>query len=685
MPALNSPVRLLKLSLEALCKNINTMVAKATHLTESTDDVLEVAEEEIQVLAKKQIDELYAGTLSTAVPRNPCRAALNLKRVKTLIQKRGDFSQKLCEYLQHLPAAFLNEVFNKVLANIAKIIVYDEEQIENFIDERWSFAPRVRVAFHFLLKSMLFPYVSTLNISPVTNAFFLVLAEYLMKHDNYKDTVFVKEMEGKKRNIFAGGITANKNSLLNLTTLSLQNLADGELLWLISSYCPNLWHLDISGNLFNLQRYCVIEKSAGGYVTAVDKNGRRNYEEAEFVHSVGNLYGNQRISQTSDKYDGCPGGCKYLKTLLLPDVRWEKLEEDILLDDVQQLLMYAPDMEEVTGVCLFYVLCKINEMEYPPIMLKLKKFDGKTGGHSLIGVSPARLRQVRLPFIMDVNIDLNVFMPPVTLEIFPNMKHLTLTPYDYRSYTCNDILPYMKNLHTLDLELTHELSISNMCDIAENCRSLEYLTLTCLALRMQALDLSEDQINKEQLERISSPPVVRMDVKNKKEYEPCKSLGALKSFPEYAKAIMKIAPAPYEKSNSQIPNFSKLHTLQFFDIRSVDAAALYKCIKGSPKIQTLTFVALKKGDNCNIELDDDFVGRIAPLMRRLRDITISAQDDTRCNIVLDKFTGMAIEHLVKFCSDIQSIGTMSNWNITLDEVRALNYCFMKNNYILRLH
>ncbi|XP_069191280.1 uncharacterized protein [Procambarus clarkii] len=685
MPALNSPVCLLKLSLEALCKNINTMVDKASHLALSTDYVSEMPNEEMQELARQEIYGIHAGILSSANSRKVSKLSLavNLQRSDALEKKRDDYAEILREYLQHLPAAFLNEMFNQALASITKIIVYDEEQIKYYVDERWSFVPRVRVAVRFLMKSMLFPCVSSVNISPVTNAFFKVIAEYLLKHDNYNDTVFVKEMDAKKWKCFRFSHDIRHN-LLNLTSLSLQNLAYGELLWFISTYCPNLWHLDISGNLFNLQRYCVIEKSAGGYVTAVDKNGRRNYEEAEFVHAVRSLYGKQR-TEIPNRFIASPKGCKYLKTLLLPDVRWEKLEEDILLDDVQQLLMYAPDMEEVTGVCLFYVLCKINEMEYPPIMLKLKKFNGKTGGHSLIGVSPKRLMHVRLPFVMDVNIDLNVFMPPVTLEIFPNMKHLTLTPYDYRSYTCNDILPYMKNLHTLDLELTHELSISNMCDIAENCRSLEYLTLTCLALRMQALDLSEDQINKEQLERISVPPVVRMDVKNKKEYEPCKSLGALKSFPEYAKAIMKIAPAPYEKSNSQIPNFSKLHTLQFFDIRSVDAAALYKCIKGSPKIQTLTFVALKKGDNCNIELDDDFVGRIAPLMRRLRDITISAQDDTRCNIVLDKFTGMAIEHLVKFCSDIQSIGTMSNWNITLDEVRAFNYCFMKNNYILRLH
>ncbi|KAK8724642.1 hypothetical protein OTU49_011185 [Cherax quadricarinatus] len=681
MPALNLPECLLQLALKAVCKNVEMMMTKATHLTESADDVLQKAEEEVhRELAKKRFEELFTGNVS-ATTRNSYKATLRLKSVKKLLKNHGDFPHILREYLGPVPAVFLNDVFNRVLASVAKIIVYDEVQIEDFMDDKWSFGPRVRVAFHFLMKSILYPNVSTLDISPVTNTFFMVLAEYLMKHGTYKNNIFVMEMEEKKREIFTCTLAAYKNMLVNLTSLSLQNLAHGDLLFLICCHCPNLWHLDISGELFNLQRYCVKKMNAGE--TAVDEDGTRNYEEADFLDALRCLYGNSVLSQT--KYEGVVIGCQYLKTLLLPDIKWEDKEENTLFDEIVRLLLYAPDMEEIKGVSLLYVLWKINKMEHPPIMLKLKKFDGKTGGHSVICVSHKQLKKVHLPFVTEVNIVLNVLLPPVTLEIFPNMRHLTVSPDDYRSYTFDDMMPYLRNLHTLDMELMHELSISNMCDIAENCRSLESLTLTCPALRMQAVALSEDQIPMERPVRNPSPPVARMSGRNKIEYEPHKSLDMLIPFLEYAKVLMKIDPAPYEKDNSQVPNFSRLHTLQFFGVHSVDAAAFYKCIKGSPYIQTLTLVAQDKDDNCNIELDDDFVGRIAPLLKRLRNITLSVENVKNCSNVMKKFTGMAIEHLVKFCSDIRSIGSVTSWNISSDEVKALNYCFLKNNYILRLH
>ncbi|KAG7163594.1 hypothetical protein Hamer_G002805, partial [Homarus americanus] len=183
-------------------------------------------------------------------------------------------------------------------------------------------------------------------------------------------------------------------------------------------------------------------------------------------------------------------------------------------------------------------------------------------------------------------------------------RHLTVTPYDYRSYNFDDILPYLTNLHTLNMELTHEVSISNICDIAENCKLIESLTLTCPALRMQAVDINEDLIAIEEPERNSPSPLLIKNIPGKKMNEPQESLHILRSFPEY-QALLKIDPAPYEKDNSQIPNFLRLHTLQFFGIRSVEAAALYKCIK-EPIVQTLTFVAQEIGDDCRIELNDDF-------------------------------------------------------------------------------
>ncbi|XP_042231462.1 uncharacterized protein LOC121872625 [Homarus americanus] len=681
MPVVNPAESLLKLSLQAVCSNVKVMVTRAADFTESADAVLQVAEEQVHKLLLSQTQNRYGQDTYDNVEKRGSSASIKFKNIQDLFKKHNNSTEIISKYLENLPAAFLNEVFKRTLILVAGIIVYDEEQIENYMADKWSFVPRVKVAFHFLMKSMLFPSVSSLDISPITTAFFQVFAQYLMKHDTVKEDILVKLLNNKEKDIFLSTIITYKKRLTNLTSLSFQNLAHGELVWLISCQCPNLWHLDLSGGLFDLQRYCVTEMSGGQHVTAVNTNGTRNYQEADFVGAICGLYGNHGFQHTI--YDGIAQGCLNLKTLLLPECKWEKHEEDALLDGIKELLLHAPYIEEITGICLIYILCKLNELEYPPILLKLKKFNGKTGGHNLVGVAPRRLKKVQLPFVTEVIMSLNVFMPSVTLEIFPNMRHLTVTPYDYRSYNFDDILPYLTNLHTLNMELTHEVSISNICDIAENCKLIESLTLTCPALRMQAVDINEDLIAIEEPERNSPSPLLIKNIPGKKMNEPQESLHILRSFPEY-QALLKIDPAPYEKDNSQIPNFLRLHTLQFFGIRSVEAAALYKCIK-EPIVQTLTFVAQEIGDDCRIELNDDFVGRIAPLLKKLRNLKIFAEDDQKHIIPIANLTSLGIEHILRFCFDIRSIGNMASWNLTADGVKILNNIFKKDNYIFKVY
>lgn len=681
MPVLRPPPSLLDLSIRAVGRNVDNMVASAAYMTESADDALQGAEEQIHDMMTQNVK--LGTNLASDLHPNLKDDTLSLNSIQKILKSHRDFPNVLSKYLETVPGVFTNELYNQALPKIANIIIYDDDEIENFMVEKWCFAPRVKVAIHFLLKSMLNQRIHTMNMNVITNRFFKSLSEYLLKKDCYKDIKVIKDMEEKANDIFAVTFESYRNNLFSLTHLSLQNLAHGELLWLICCHCPNLWHLDISGGFFDLQRYCVIKKSGGEYVTAYDKSGRRNYREAEFLNSLCGLYGNNHIAHK--KFNGIAHGCHKLKTLLLPETIWEKNEEDMLIEEINKTFELCPFLEEVTGVCLLYILCKMNERDVPPLMLKLKKFDGTTGGHSLVGIDPKRLQKVHLPFVTEVVFSLNCFMPPATLKIFPNMKHLTVSPYDYRSYTCDTILPYLKNLHTLDMELTHEMSLSNMCDIAENCQLLQSLTLTCPALRVKALTFSDAQISKEQLERISSPPLIRMDVKNKKDYEPKKPVKVLQPNHEYVKTLLKINTAWYEKEANQIPPFSRLRTLQFFGVRNVDAAALYKCVRGSPRLETFTFVAHEKDSNCSIEIDDCFIGRIAPMMKRLKEITLSAEDSRKQNFQIGKLTTMAIEHLIKFCNNIQSIGTMTNWHITSDEVKAFNYYFKKSNYIVRLH
>lgn len=156
----------------------------------------------------------------------------------------------------------------------------------------------------------------------------------------------------------------------------------------------------------------------------------------------------------------------------MPNVKWERKEEIQLLCESFKLLQQLPELEELEGVDLLHTISKLNQVPYPPVMLKLKKFSNQPG-RTLFKVEPKPLKKVHLPLVTEVEFTISLSVPLATLEIFPNMRHLSLTSYNSDSSSFNDITKYLTNLESLNLEVMHELSVENLCELAEHCPHLQ--------------------------------------------------------------------------------------------------------------------------------------------------------------------------------------------------------------------
>ncbi|XP_042861171.1 uncharacterized protein LOC122246585 [Penaeus japonicus] len=485
---------LLNLSLNAVCKNMNELMTFASLFLwrSNYDTFLETG---------KKIDEVIQSG------REHMFFGYGVDERNDALEQQGNFHCVISGYIQNLPPVFHNEIFNRLLSQLTFMQV-DEGQIEAFLRDRRSCINRVRFHFTLILNSMLTSKVSVMNVNPISMYLHSALAKYLIDNKDSIDDETVERLEEKSMNIFLPAIVKFENSFESLTTLSLQNMANGPLMWMISLECPNLWHLDVSGEPFDLALHQA-SKTNSGECGAVDKKGRRHKERAEFLNSLCSLYGND--NQWHEKY-GKVNGCFVLKSLLLPKLKWEREEELQLIRETIQIIQKLTELEELMGVNLLNSFSTLNRLPYPPFMLKLKKFSNQPG-EIFFDVEPELLRKVHLPLVTEVEFVINLPIPLTTLEIFPNMRHLSLTPYSYDSHNFNDIAKYLTNLQTLNLEVLHELSVESVCELAEHCPNLESLYLTCPSLRTALQEHACEETKNNRTEEDSQPPGTKISRK----------------------------------------------------------------------------------------------------------------------------------------------------------------------------
>lgn len=666
MPAHMVTESLLELSLNAVCGNIKELIMIGNRLVDSADDILTETESEVDEVLQKSKD----------MPFYLVGHAMKMNELKDALDKQGDFQGTITEYIQTLPPVFLNEIFNRLLRDLTLIHV-DELEIEEFLKDRWSCINRIRYRFHLILKSMFRSKVSVMNLSPISNYLFRALGEYLIDNEDFMDNKTLELVEEKSQCVFLPALKNCEPFLDNLTTLSLQNMANGPLIWMISSNCLKLWHLDISGDLFDLRRYYVT-KTNDEDCGAVDKYGKRLYEKAEFLNSLCSLYGND------DRYHDTYGrveGCYVLKSLKLPNVKWEREEEIQLLCESFKLLQQLPELEELEGVDLLHTMSKLNQLPYPPVMLKLKKFSNKPGS-TVFKVEPNQLKNVHLPLIKEVEFVISPSVPLATIEIFPNMRHLNLTSYKDNSSSFNDITQYLTNLQSLNMEVMHELSIKDLCELAEHCPYLESLKLTCPALKnaLQEFDVDTEE---DKTEEDSHSPRANIDQSQGDTYECEEPSDILKIFRTYCNKLINIINS-LEDNDVYVPKLLNLDALQLYGMQSVDAAALSKCVKGCPNLSTLEIGIKGKDANCNIEFDDNLIGRVVCRLKNLEKFNLFADSGFGQTFVFKGITGMSVGYILNFCRNMCSIGTLVNWNVSVDEVKSLNDYFKTNNFVLRL-
>ncbi|XP_063604366.1 uncharacterized protein LOC134779918 [Penaeus indicus] len=662
MPARMETESLLELSLNAVCTNIEQLIVIGNSVVDASYDILTGTKEKFLHMLRE-------------FPQYLLRNAKELIDLGDAFDERGHFQGIVTDYIKTIPPVFLNEIFNRLLSNLTLIQV-NEFEIEEFLNDRWSWIKRIRYRFHLILKSILSSKVSVMNISPISNYLYRAIVEYLIDKV-LMDSEILEMVEEKSKSVFLPAIIECEPFLGSLTTLSLQNMAYGPLIRLISSNCSNLWHLDISGDLFDLQRY-FLTKTNDEDCRGADKCGRKLYEKADFLNSLCSLYGGD--DRYHDVY-GRGAGCYVLKSLKLPNVKWEREEEIQLLCESLKLLQQLPELEEFEGVDLLHTMSKLNQLPYPPVMLKLKKFSNKPGT-TLFKVKPRQLKTVHLPLVTEVEFMISPSVPLATLKIFPNMRHLSLTSYIYDSSSFKDITKYLTNLESLNLEVMHELSVENVCELAEYCPHLESLKLTCPALKTELQEFGVET-EEDKIEEDSHSPRVKIDQLQGDAYECHEPFGTLNIFPKYYNNLRSIIDS-LEYNDSFVPKLSNLDALRLYGMQSVDAAALSKCVQGCPNLRTLEIGMKEKDPNCNIKIDDSFIGQVMCRLKNLENFNLFADSAFGQTFVFKGITVMSVGYILNFCRNICSIGTIGNWNVTAEEVKSLNYFFKKNNFVLRL-
>lgn len=680
MPAFNTPKSLVDLSINGLCKSVFHILNQVLDITEKTDAAFHSVE--------NQIGEAFLkGRASKSV--GSAKKKLDLSNVRQMVKRCGDITVPFLGYIEDIPYEFSNLIFTKVLNELHfRINGFDEdfdvEENERGHGLKWSYPSRIQVLFRVLVKFLFSHKTFVFNINTFTDGYLELLKNFLLIKEFYKSDDYMSRIEEVNHNGFISAVLTFKTEFSSLTSLSMRHLASGELLWNICCHCPNLWYLDLSGEMFDLQRYCVIEAAAGEFVNALTTKGKRLFKEADFIESLCGLYGNR--GECHSKFEGTPVGCYHLRRLLLPNYYWDLSEEAIMVEEMIEILGQLVYLEEVSGVCLYNVLCKLNESRpSKPLMLKLKKFDGTAGGHQLVAVDPKRLSRVKLPYVEEVIFIANVVMKPSALqELFPNLKHLTITPYDSRAYNFDSILPYLSNLVSLDVEFLESLSLGNMCELAKLCRSLKYLSITCPALTGETdetFDTSSMENIAEKNKKVS-PFHLRVDKDKKREYE-MKYWDGNKFIVYYYLAKLEAAyKYDKHKADAVIPEFSKLLKLQFFGLKYFDEETLYQIILGVPFLQAFTLV-LTLGSSSMIRISDLYIGRLAPHLKRVKDVIIAAERPSEDYYL--PLSGETIAHLIHFCQDIRSISRVGDWKMSQTEVEGLNYFMAHENFALRIH
>ncbi|XP_068219931.1 uncharacterized protein [Palaemon carinicauda] len=701
MPPYNTPKSLVDSSIKALCENISPILQRVDAITKKFNKPLVAVHMNVNP-NQDQIEAFLKGV--PCKPVDPKIDGLNFYNAGQMIKCSEEITTPFLEYMKELPFEFRNRIFTEVLKSVCYEITScsyrnDIRETKNLLAVKCF--SKMKFMLLVLIKCFVSPKaIYTFDINELTEGYFRMIKECIFDNGKYKNDEYMFEMQQISHWVFASTIISFKSGFSSLTKICMRNLASGALLWNICCYCPNLWHLDISGEMFDLQRYCVYEAAAGEFVDALTSSGKRLFKEADFVEALGGLHGND--GQGHGKFDGTAEGCYFLKTLLLPNYNWEAREEAIMVEEMIKIFETLLYLEEVSGVCLYNVLCKLNESKrYRPLMLKLKKFDGTAGGHRLVGVDPKRLNKVKLSCVEEVVFVANVVMRPSNLqELFPNLKHLTITPYDSRAYTFHSILPHLSNLVSLDVEFLHSLSLENVCELAKQCRSLKNLSITCPAL-LDELPVAGGIENIAEKYRKVSPFHLRADKEKESDYFSVKyykevyttcDRSTVYSYMEklntkvcaYMKylKVIKESYSSKSKTDGVIPEFSRLSKLQFFGLKYLDKDTLYQIILGAPFLQAFTLV-LTLGPHSTIQISNSYIGRLAPHLRRVRDVIIAAEkpnDDYYLELDSE-----SIAYLMHFCQDIRSISRVGDWDITPSEVENINCFMMCENLVLRVH
>ncbi|XP_064094996.1 uncharacterized protein LOC135207270 [Macrobrachium nipponense] len=676
MPAFNAPKSLVDLSINGLCKSVFHILSQVLDLTEKTDAAVHSVENQ---LGEAFLKGKAFKSLGSA------RKKLELSNVRQMVKHCGDITVPFLEYIEDMPHEFSNIIFSKVLNELHFWIHgsdedFEVEENEKDHDLKWNYLSRIRILFRVLVKCLFSHKTFVFNVNTFTEGYLKKLKNFVLIKEFYKRDDYMSQIEMNHK-FFVSAFLAFKIEFSSLTSLSMRHLASGELLWNICCHCPNLWYLDLSGEMFDLQRYCYIEAAAGEFVNALTRKGKRLFKEADFIESLCGLYGNR--GESHSKFEGTPVGCYYLRRLLLPDYYWDLSEEAIMVEEMIEILGHLAYLEEVSGICLYNVLCKLNESRpSKPLLLKLKKFDGTAGGHQLVAVDPKRLSRVKLPHVEEVIFIANVVMKPSALqELFPNLKHLTITPYDSRAYNFDSILPYLCNLVSLDVEFHESLSLGNMCELAKQCQSLKYLSITCPALIGKTFDASSVENIAVKNKKVS-PFHLRVDKDKKREYEMNYCEGSKFIVYNYVDKLEATYKYIKYKAGAVIPEFSKLLKLQFFGLKYFDEETLYQIILGVPFLQAFTLV-LSLGSSSMIQISDSYIGRLAPHLKRVKDVIIAAERPNEDYHL--PLSGETIAHLIHFCQDIRSISRVGDWKMSQIEVEGLNYFMAHENFVLRIH
>ncbi|KAK4315654.1 hypothetical protein Pmani_013142 [Petrolisthes manimaculis] len=704
MPPVNQPKPLYSMAEDALCYYIY-MVSIGASMTDSTDK--NVVNEELDKLFLNEKHNLKIPN-NIKLPKyvmNKFKSAVHLKRTKLVLEKHGHVLKILSKQFETLPASFVNNIINKIFAFMSKMIVDDDKQIRDYLNDEWSFGPRLRIGLHIILMSMFSSKVSNLNFNPVSNRFCNVLANFFMKPEE-EDNPLINDIEEKKEDILTNTIFEYTENLKNITSLSLQNLASARLVWKISCCCPNLWYLDISGNLCDLERHCELEKireviDITKAAKGVADNGSDNLQTTmdrlvnnkkfeNFISALGGFYAKNDIEL--DTCEGLPVGCFYLRTLFLPEIDWNSAEELMLQDHVGSILEHCKEIQEIQGINMFSIFFQRSGLENFPHILKLRKFCDREFHKALLAPVVEIFGRIGVPFVEEVDMVLNYFMGPKTLEHFPNMKHLKVCPLSKDAYTLTSMLPYISNLHSLDIKLTHSITIDDMCQLAKNCQQLESLKIECPGLRLNSDGGGDDDDNGSKSEKtvkrettmLKKKPQCAKTKRKLQQQQGPRSRHKRLNFPQYIQSWLKKDHAPFERENSPIPKFSRLHTLMFSGMQHIEAAALYKCIRGSPKVCTFSLIVVRKVGDLIQDINDEFVCRICPLMKCLQHFTLSAETEEHLCVMMYGLTSASVEHLQYQCENLLSIGNVASWSMTTKEVKDLNKNFETQNYILRL-